>query len=245
MDNYEHGWLTQSELVYESHAGMTGYHLLFCHICADSRDLIYCDCCFGNASNLFGCVSVKKSNYCIFNKQYSKEEYEKLVPKIIQHMRRSGEFGEFLPIACSPFSYNETPAQEHYPLTKEEALRRGWKWKDQVDEVPKVEKIIPAEKLPDSINDIPDDILNWAISCEVTKRPFRIVKQELAFYRTMGLPIPHFHPDERHRRRMALRNPRKLWNRTCAKCQKEIATSYSPDRPEIVYCESCYLAEVY
>lgn len=26
-----------------------------------------------------------------------------------------------------------------------------------------------------SITDIPDDILNWAIECEVTKKPFRII----------------------------------------------------------------------
>jgi len=99
--------------------------------------------------------------------------------------------------------------------------------------------------LPDSIDDIPDDVVNWAIECEVTKRPFRIIKQELDFYRKMKLPIPHFHPDERHRRRMAIRNPRKLWKRECGKCGKEIQTSYSPERSEKVYCEECYLAEVY
>ena len=30
-----------------------------------------------------------------------------------------------------------------------------------------------------------------------------------------------------------------------AKCKKEIMSSYSPDRPEIVYCETCYQQEVY
>ena len=60
----------------------------------------------------------------------------------------------------------------------------------------------------------------------------------------MNLPIPHLHPDERHKDRMALRNPRKLWKRTCDKCVKEIETSYAPDRPEKVYCEECYLKEL-
>jgi exodeoxyribonuclease-3 len=36
---------------------------------------------------------------------------------------------------------------------------------------------------PEDIIKIPDDVLNWAIECEVTKRPFRIIKQELEFYR--------------------------------------------------------------
>ena len=160
-------------------------------------------------------------------------------------MQSTQEWGEFFPPTMSPFAYNETVAQENYPLTKEEVLAKGWKWRDPVDDLPKVEKEIPAEKLPDSIDDIPDDVLNWAIECKTTKRPFKIIGQELAFYRQMKLPVPHFHPDERHRKRMALRNPRKLHNRKCAKCKKDIQTTYSSERPETVYCEECYLKEVY
>jgi CxxC-x17-CxxC domain-containing protein len=111
--------------------------------------------------------------------------------------------------------------------------------------MPKASKIIPAEKLPERISAIPDDILEWAIQCEVTKRPFKIVSQELEFYRRMELPVPRLHPDERHRRRLALRNPRRLWKRTCQKCGKEMETTYAPERPETVYCEECYLKEVY
>ena len=50
---------------------------------------------------------------------------------------------------------------------------------------------------------------------------------------------------KRHKRRMALRNPRRLWERQCAKCTKPITTSYAPDRSEIVFCETCYLETVY
>ncbi|MDD5041240.1 MAG: hypothetical protein PHX87_03135 [Candidatus Peribacteraceae bacterium] len=207
-------------------------------------DCWYCDSC-DHGEHLFGCVGLKHKKYCILNKQYSKEEYERLVPQIIAKMRADKKWGEFFPVELSPFAYNETVAQEYFPLTKAEALKRGWKWREEKEEAPKVSKVIPAEKLPDSNDDVPDDILNWAIECEATKRPFRIIRQELDFYRKMRLPIPRFHPDERHRRRLALRNPRKLWKRPCMKCQKEMQTTYSPDRPEIVYCEQCYLKEVY
>jgi len=208
-------------------------------------ELLYCDLCMNDCQNLFGCAGMKKARYCVLNKQYTKEKYSALVPKIIDHMRRTKEFGEFFPAGLSPFGYNISEAQSCYRLDKPDVLSRGWKWRDETDEIPKVDKIIPAELLPDSIDDIPDDILNWAIECEATKRPFRIVKQELEFYRRMKLPIPHFHPDERHRRRIALRNPKKLWKRNCANCAERIETSYSPDRPERVLCERCYLKEVY
>jgi len=160
-------------------------------------------------------------------------------------MRKTDEWGEFFPVALSPFAYNETVAQEYFPLTKGEAVKRGWQWRDEKDEMPKVSKVIPAAKLPMRINDIPDDITNWAVECASTGRPFRIIKQELDFYRKMRLPIPHFHPDERHKSRMALRNPRRLWTRSCGKCGEEIRTTYAPERPEKVYCENCYLQELY
>ena len=116
---------------------------------------------------------------------------------------------------------------------------------DEIIEVLKVEKIIPASKLPNDIKNISDDILNWAIQCEITGKPFKIIKPELDFYRKMNLPIPRKHPDQRHKDRMALRNPRKLWKRNCIKCNAEIQTTYAPERKEIVYCEKCYLESVY
>jgi hypothetical protein len=160
-------------------------------------------------------------------------------------MQKTGEWGEFFPAGIAPFAYNETTASLYFPLTAKEARAKGFPWREAKDEPLMVSKTILASKLPPSIDDIPDDILNWAITCEATARPFKIVKQELEFYREHRLPVPHFHPDERHRRRMALRNPRRLWSRKCAKCQKPIETTYAPERPETVYCENCYLKEVY
>ena len=101
-----------------------------------------------------------------------------------------------------------------------------------------------GNELP-SIQEVTNDILSQAIECEVTKKPFRIVPPELDFYRKHNLPLPTKHPDQRHKERMALRNPRKLRNRTCMKCGVNIQTSYSPERPEVIYCEQCYTKEVY
>lgn len=236
--------------------GQGSFGIHFCYACVSScSNLLYCLQCL-QTKNCLGCVGLRNAEFCILNMQYSKEEYETLVPKIIEHMKATSldssdgssagyEWGEYFPLMMSPFGYNETVANEYFPLTKVEAIERGLQWRDDNDEVPQVRKIIPASSLPHSIEEIPDDILNWAIKCDNTNRPFRITKQELGFYRQLHIPIPHFHPDERHRRRIALRNPRKLWNRTCAKCQKPISTSYAPNRPEIVYCEECYLKEVY
>ena len=136
-------------------------------------------------------------------------------------------------------------ANEYFPLEKKEALKNWFNWSDYEVPFPKVEKIIPANKLPNSIQDIPDDILNWAIKCEITQKPFRIIKTELEFYRKHNLPIPRKHSNQRHLDRMKLRNPIKLYNRNCDKCWVSMKTTYSNDRDEKVYCEECYNKEIY
>ncbi len=212
---------------------------LFDNIVWTCNEIYYSDNCF-STSNIFWSAWLNHKKYCILNKQYEKSEYEKLVPKIIEHMQKTWEWWEFFPAKISQFWYNETVAQEYFPLSKEEALKKWFKWSDYDQLFPKVEKIITANKLPKNIVDIPNDILNWAIECEITKKPFKITSQELDFYRKHNLPIPKKHPDLRHLDRMKLRNPRKLYDRKCDKCGVDIKTTYNPLRPEIVYCEECY-----
>jgi len=160
-------------------------------------------------------------------------------------MQSTWEWGEFFPSSLSPFGYNETVANEYFPMTKQQAQEKEFNWSDYEAPFPKVEKTIPADKLPDSIKDIPDDILAWAIVCEVTGKPFRIIQPELEFYRKHDLWIPKRHPDQRHLDRMGMRNPRKLYERKCDKCHVDMETVYAPDRKETVYCEECYNREVY
>ena len=239
-------WGDKSERIFQcGSCGDNCYNLRYCTTCTTNcSDLTYCGHCTG-CKHCFGCVGMKKKSYCILNTQYSKEEYEKLVPNIIEHMQRTGEWGEFFPKSFCPFGYNETLAMEYFPLTKEEAIAKGYTWKDISDTKLDVEKTIPAEKLPDAVSDIPDDILNWAIICKHSKRPFRVIKQELEFYRQLHIPAPRLHPAARHNRRMLLRPSRVFYDRSCRKCKKEIRSTFDPERPEIVYCESCYLSEVY
>jgi len=36
-----------------------------------------------------------------------------------------------MPASISPYAYNETVAQEYFPLTQQETLSRGWRWLDK------------------------------------------------------------------------------------------------------------------
>ncbi len=108
--------------------------------------------------------------------------------------------------------------------------------------------------LPDSIEDVSDDILNEVISCpndgdqmKQCTSAFKIVPAELQFYKQKNLPLPRFCPNCRHYERLKYRNPMKLWKRGCMKenCNNQFETSYAPERVEKIYCEKCYQQEVY
>lgn len=96
----------------------------FCFSCRSGcSNLMYCHFCH-SSTNCFGCAGLKNKEYCIFNKQYSKSDYETMVAQILEHMTKTGERGEFFPASLSPFCYNEALTQEYYPLTKQEALNK-------------------------------------------------------------------------------------------------------------------------
>jgi len=243
-------WGLETELVYECSCIGTGAQRLISgyYVGFRASEILYSTFCMKNVMSLFGCASLHHKKYCILNKQYTQEEYEAIVPKIIEHMKKTGEWGEFFSASISAFGYNETEANDYFPLTKEPALKKGFNWSDYNSPAPVVERVVTKEfmlQLPDNIKEIPDEIINWAFTCQKSGKLFRIVKKELDYYRKNNLPLPRLHPDERHKERIALRNPRILYDRNCMKCGAEIKTTYSPDRPEIIYCEVCYLKEVY
>lgn len=242
-DLYHVGW--GAELSYELHACNHMYRSKACHLCYDNSELEYCDTCH-NSSNLFGCISIKKGEYMILNKKYSKDEYLKLKEKIIEHMRKTNEYGEFFPAQMSPVCYNETQGNYYMPLTKEEVLSLGWLWEDKIPGIFGKETISP-EEIPDSIKEIEDYITKEVLKCVSCSKNYNIIPNELIFYKNENIPIPRQCPDCRYKRRFLLRLPRKLWNRSCMRegCQNKFETSYSPDRSEIVYCEKCYQQEVY
>jgi hypothetical protein len=263
-----------TELAYETFCCGLGAHRSIGMVeTANSSDSYYSINC-RNVSNVFGCVALKSKNYCILNKQYTKEGYFDLLPKIKKHMEempyvdKQGHvygYGEFFPTDMSSYGYNQSQAFEYFPLTEKDARKQGYRWK-----VPEERKYVITKKagdLPNSIDEVEDSILQEVIQCEHVENnshvsgcgidcasAFRITKPELDFYRRMKLPLPRLCFNCRHVDKFNWRNLPKLYHRQCMcdksnhghdeRCPKEFETSYASDRPEIVYCESCYNNEV-
>jgi len=210
-----------------------------------SNELEYCEDCY-NLTCGIGCTGIHKGEYMILNKTYTKEEYYKIKEHIENELKKDRTFGQYFLSDLAPYCYNETLAHDYFPLTKEEALKRGFRWQEKTTGTYGKETI-KTEQIPNSIEKVDEKILDEILVCEECNKNYRITQAELSFYKRMHLPIPHKDFECRHKDRMSKRNPRKLWHRKCMKegCQNEFETSYAPDRPEIVYCESCYNQEIY
>ena len=216
----------QCELTYECHSILQTQNSMGLNVCWDGNyNLFYCDHCF-TSHDLFGCIGLRKQKFCILNKQYSEADYQQLTRQIITTMQAAGEWGEFYPITLSPFAYNETVAQEYFPRSETTVKTNGWQW-----HVPDPADYKPAQ----------GDLL----VCRDCRKNYRLVASELKYYKQFGVPQPELCPQCRHLARMQLRNPRQLWPRTCMKCRTTVATTYQPDRPEMIYCTSCFQKEVY
>jgi uncharacterized protein YbaR (Trm112 family) len=249
MDVYHVG--LKSEVIYNSHGIVRSANVMCSHLCYDNTFVSYCDSCH-NSQNLFGCVSIKKGEYLILNKKYTKEEYEILRDKIIEHMKKGGEWGEFFPAKFSPVCYNETQGQVYMPMEKDEALGVGFKWQENTGGTYGKETInLP----PDNIGETHESITKEILACKKCTKNYNIVLAELELYKRMNVPVPEFCPDCRYLERQSIRNPRKLWHRACMcdktvhdhgekHCEVEFETSYALGRPEKVYCERCYQQEV-
>ncbi|MCM2339209.1 MAG: hypothetical protein NDI62_02005 [Burkholderiales bacterium] len=269
-DAYDSGpGVGDGELLYESFdTGIGNFRNLFTSVVYSSNNVEYSFNCHG-CDNIFGCIGLRTKKYCILNKQYTKEEYEELIPKIKQHMNdmpyidKRGliyKYGEFFPAEMSTFCYNETQAQDYFPLNKEEAIKNGYRWRDK--KVSEYVTTIESVDLPDDLRDVDESILNEIIGCKnkdtesgYCRGAYKIILDEFNLYRKLGVPLPRFCFNCRHENRLKKRNPMKLWRRECmceneghghqGKCLATFKTPYAPDRPEIVYCENCYNKEVY
>jgi len=228
----------EGELLYEcSNLGYNAYNVRFSQMCLNQlSELTYCELCFNGCSNLFGCIGLKRKQFCILNKQYTQAEYVRVSGQLIAHMVRTGEWGESFPSEIASAPYNLSVAQQFKPLTKEKALAAGYSWRDEA-----IELKGSSIRLPDLLSETDSEITTQTMCCSECRRGYRIITAELDFYRQLGLPAPRLCFLCRHQQRMKTRAPREMLKRSCSCCNNLVDTVYQLDEANTIYCETCYL----
>lgn len=243
MDVYSSG---NSELLYEvSAVGANTTNVKFSFASkniSNSEFVINCH----NCHFCFACIGLENKDYHIFNYPYKPEEYFKELDKIKSSLLNKEEYGEFFPYRFNTFAYNGSEADLSYPLSSIEEIKKlGALYQPSIEIETKGIKILKDEDVPNFIGEVKNDILDKAIICEKTGRPFKIIESELEFYRKFKLPLPTLHPLERMKNSFKYLGNNLSFRGTCEKCGLKLETIYEPLEKWHLYCESCYNKEVY
>ena len=106
-------------------------------------------------------------------------------------MQKTGEWGQFFPINISPYGYNETIAQEYFPLTQKQAEKAGVKWKEEN----LANRYLGVKyDIPDDIRDVDDSLTSQILTCESCAGNYKVIKQELDFHKKHSLPVSKLCP---------------------------------------------------
>lgn len=197
-----------------------------------------------NLSNCFMCFGLQNKSYCILNKQYTVDTYWEKVDEIKVALLKHGEYADGLGMEFSAEAYNMSLGQISFPLTEQEITALGGHSAREPESNAKNIDIIEVSDLPETIEDVTDDICTKAIACKETGRPFRITPSELAFYRKMQLPLPTRHPAVRINENYSTVPMGVIYVVTCASCGEETPSLYSAESGYKLYCESCFKREV-
>lgn len=231
----------RAELQYECvqcHNGV--FNLQFCYLCGQGcSDLRYCWICYGS-EDCFGCAGLRKKRYCVLNRQYTREEYEALVPKLIAHMQSTGEWGEYFPVEHAPLPYNRSYAQRYYPLSRQEVKDRGLWWCDK-HEV-RAEDAVSSSELPDGLPGTDEPI---TVKSALSGVPFRISREEIRRARELGVPLPRLTYDERMEERARYLGRIRLHERNCARTGKPLRSPWPPGSPWIIWDKEEYEKEFF
>ncbi|MEK9131094.1 MAG: hypothetical protein AAB429_03190 [Patescibacteria group bacterium] len=234
-----------SQDCYNTAVALSAHNIKFSFIADHSSDVEYCFNC-RNVEHCFGCVGLNRKSYCIFNKQYTQEEYWSKLDEVKCAMLDRGEYGKFFPAALSAlgvkYGFNYVVA----PFSADELIKIGGRDDDPIAGMRFAPYDVNAptsniDDVPDRIADVGDEWIGKQFFDAEANRRFSVNAAELAYRKEHGYPFPRCHYTARLKDLVASCNGPLQEKAACAKCQKEIMTSQSTVYPKrMIYCKPCY-----
>ena len=215
-------------------------------ILARNMNTEYCNVCF-DCENCFGCIGLRHKKFCILNKQYTEEEYWKVLDELKCAMLDRGEYGELPPMKFGTQHWSGSGARVLYGASKDECLKLGavdFPVGAEGSEGPIVDSasLHSLDSIPDRIDSI-EEVTGKPYFDPAANRRFSYQKTELELYARLGVAPPRKHPTRRltdhyHEMSMAV-----FEDGHCEKCNQQIRVAKNMTYPNRkLYCKSCYLA---
>jgi hypothetical protein len=229
------------EWVFMSSLPVYCYEARFCFSVSHCRFVDYC-AYMQNCQYCLGCCGLVNEKYCIFNKRYSKEQYEELRGKIIQHMKETKEWGVFFPGYFAPNPYEESYSGYHFPLSGKE--KWGFRTAEPIEKIS--QKTAELGQIPDSSEFLTAEKDSWLAQQvfwdAIYQCPFRVDAMDIEFSRRNKSPLPHsyyIHRIQDNFRWMPFNG--ELRETFCAKSGKAIQTYWPEDYDGRILSEEEYL----
>ncbi len=216
----------------------------YCFMVENSYDLLYSQYIV-QSHDCFGCYGLKKGQYCIMNKQYGEEEYTTLKERLIEHMKKTGEWGKFFLARYSSFPYRETLADISMSVLfdhREGVVERiGLRTDRDVSDISlPIQEAIGAGQIPDTLDQFSAELLKKTFLCEKTGKQYKITKKELELYQRFRVAIPRKQWRTTFEEWYPLLQP--LPNETiCSNCSKDIYSYIHPRKTSRrLLCDECF-----
>lgn len=152
---------------------------------AECRNMEYCTYCL-RSSHCFLSIWLIDKEYYILNQPYTEPEYHILKWKIIDHMRKTGEYGIFFPAYFSPSAYDESLAGIYYPLSVTEQESFGFRTKSSIEKYSTDYKDAP--EIPDTLTaENEQQFLGQVYWDKEEGRPIQFFAPDIALCRDLGI----------------------------------------------------------
>lgn len=213
----------------------------------DCINIEYCINCY-NCEFCFGCIGLNKKKYCLFNKQYSADEYWAKLDEIKCAMLDRGEYGYYFPLSLVQGYVPATGLRWMFGLNEKYVKAFDYpdfEPKDAGAFGPLAERLDEARDpadLPDNIDDLDESWINVPILDKERGRPYSLLSAEVKYCQKYRIPAGNQHFLSRFWDASSEMNIANLVAYKCSECSKEIQVSENrtyPDRK--VYCTPCYL----
>jgi len=200
-----------------------GHNISHCFNINTCKNMEYSQHCY-HCEDCFACCGLVRKKYHIFNKEYSKEDYERIKAQIINDMKKQWIYGQFSPTYFMANTYEESAANIYFPLQIEEQQNLGYRIFKSEER--SASGALDISEIPDTTDQADKNLTKKLFRDPIAKKPFQIHQFDIDFSKKNNVPLPNsFYTTKIKENHTQLYPNIELRTTKCANSGKEIQTT--------------------